>query len=56
MIFNLVLMIRGWGIYCAIFMRWKSADCNLYINIIGLVPSGNKPLPELVLTQIYVSI
>ena len=58
--FNLISMIHGWGYLLwnchqviAIASRWR------YVNIgsdNGLMLAGNKPLPEPVLTQIYVTI
>ena len=47
-------MIDGGRIYHEITLRLIQ-----YINIgpgIGLVPSGDKPLPEPMLTQVYVAI
>ena len=53
-IFKQILVIDGWGIACEIArnvigLHWWS------VNIVsgnGLVPSGNKPSPEPMLTQI----
>ena len=50
-IFKGILVIDGWGISCDIALRWKSI-----VNIgsgNGLEQSGNKPLPVLMLIQIY---
>ena len=58
-IFKQILVIDGWGI------SWNCPTMNvirlhwLSVNIgsgNGLVPSGNKPLPELMLTQIHATI
>ena len=49
----------GWGISCEIVLIWMSLDLTDDVNIgsgNGLVPSGNKPLPEPMLTQISVTI
>ena len=52
--FKQILMISGWGISCEIALIWMSLDLNDDQIIIssgnGLVPSGNKPLPEPMLT------
>ena len=53
-IFNLVLLIRIFTSYDNA-LRWMSWDLPRKVNIAsgnGLVPSGNKPLPEPVLTKI----
>ena len=58
-IFKQILVIDGWGI------SWNSPNVDVTglhswsVNIgsgNGLVPSGNKPLPEPMLTQISVTI
>ena len=41
-----------WGIYCEITFRWMPIDLIDNESSNGLVPSGNKPLPEPMLTQI----
>ena len=50
----LILVIDDWGISCKIAVRWISLDIADDIFNIGsdngLVPSGNKPLPEPMLT------
>ena len=55
-IFKLNLIIDVWGISCEVIFRWMSLDLNDDIVNIGsgngLVPSGNKPLPEPNLTQL----
>ena len=55
-IFKRILVIDGWDISCEIFLLWISMDLKWRsVNIgsgNGLVPSGNKPLPEPMLTQI----
>ena len=46
-------------IYHEITIRWMSWDFTEHVNIgsgNSLVPSGNKPLPKPMLTQIYVVI
>ena len=51
-------MTDGWGVFCEITIRWMSLDLT-DVNIgsgNGLVPLGNKPFPEPMLTQIYVAI
>ena len=60
-IFQLILVIDGWSISCKIVLKWMPTNGPYwwYINIgsgNGLVPSGNKPLPEPMLTQISVAI
>ena len=52
-------MIEGWGINCEIVLIWMSLDFTDDVNIgssNGLVPSGSKPLPQPILTQISVAI
>ena len=52
-----ILVIVGWGVSGEISTRGISLD--LTLNIVSgnnLVPSGNKPLPKLMLAQIYVAI
>ena len=55
-----MLLIDGSGISCEIALIWMSMDFpDDHVNIgsgHGLVPSGNMPLPEPVLTQISVAI
>ena len=56
-IFKQILVIDGWGISCEITLQWMSLTGLHWwsVNIgsgNGLVPSGNKPLPEPVLTKI----
>ena len=59
LIFKQILVIDGWGISCEIALmnvtelRWWSVNIG---SGNGLVPSGNKPLPEPMLTQISVTI
>ena len=61
-IFKLILVIDGWDIACEIALIWMSlyfTDDYWSVNIgssNGLVPSGNKPLPKQMLTQISVAI
>ena len=60
-IFKRILVIGGWGISCeincpdmnVIGLHWWSVNIG---SGNGLVPSGNKPLPEPMLTQISVDI
>ena len=52
-IFKLILVNGGWGISYEIALRWMPLDLTDDKSI--LVPSGNKPLPEPMLTQIYVA-
>ena len=57
-IFKLNLVNGGWGISYEIALRWMPQDLTDDVNIGSgndLVPSGNKPLPETMLTQIYVT-
>ena len=60
-IFKQILVIDDWGISCEIALIWMSLDFTddqSTLNIgsgNGLVPTGNKPLPEPMLTQIYVA-
>ena len=52
-IFKWILVIDGWGIACEIALIWMSLDLLWKVNIgsgNGLVSSGNKPLPEPMLT------
>ena len=56
-IFKQNLVIDGWGISCEIALIWMSLDFYGWwsVNIDsgnGLVPSGNKPLPEPMLIKI----
>ena len=59
-IFKQIVVIDDWGICCEIVLLWISLDFKWWsVNIgsgNGLVPSGNKLLPEPMLTQIYVAI
>ena len=58
-IFEQILVIDGWAISCEVALMWMSLDFTGSVNIgsgNGLVPSGNKPLPEPMLNQIYVAI
>ena len=60
-IFNLNFGISGWGISLEIDLRWKSEGLTIdNIGMIGsgngLVPSGKKPLPDPMFTQICVTI
>ena len=58
MIFKQILVIDGRVISCEINLRWMSqglTDDNIGSGN-GLVPSGNKPLSEPMLTQIHVAI
>ena len=49
-------MNGGWGISYEITVKWMPLDLTDYIGSgNGLVPSGDKPLPEPMLTQIYVA-
>ena len=54
-----ILENDGWGISCEIVLRWMLLDLtDNQVNIgsgNGLVLSGNKPLPEPMLTQICVA-
>ena len=52
------VVIDDWDISCEIALIWMSLDW-WYVNIgsgNGLVPSGSKPLPELMMTQISIAI
>ena len=53
-------MIDGWDVFCEIALRRMSLDLtddkSTYGSGYGLVPSGTKPLPEPMLTQISVPI
>ena len=61
-IFIRILVIAGWGIYCWLRnLLWNCPNINVTglnwwsVNISsgnGLVPSGNKPLPELMMTML----
>ena len=55
-VFKCILVIDGWDISCKITLIWMSLDfTDKSVNIgsgNGLVPSGTKPLPEPILTQI----
>ena len=56
-IFKLTLMNGGWGISYEIALKWMPQDLT-DVNIgsgNGLVPSGNTPLPEPMLTEICVA-
>ena len=60
-IFKLIIMIDGWGITCEIALSLMSVDLtdDKKVNIgsgNGLVPTGNKPLLDPMLTQISVAI
>ena len=59
-ILKIISVIHGWGISFEIALRWMPLDIYSWeVNIglgNGLVPSGNKPLPEPMLTQISVAI
>ena len=59
-IFKQILLIDGWGIYCEIALVWMSLGFHWWAvnngSDNGLVPSGNKSLPEPMLTQIFVAI
>ena len=57
--FNLILVTDGWGA----FVKFPSDECNWALAMVSqigsanvLVPSGNKPLPEPILTKSYVAI
>ena len=57
--FKQILVIDGWDISCAIALisnvtgfHWGSVNIG---SGNGLVPSGNKPLPEPILTQNFVT-
>ena len=56
--FQLILAIDGRGISYKIALRWMSLDVIddklTLVQVTCLVPSGNKPLPEPMLTLIYV--
>ena len=54
-IFKLISVTDGWGISCKIALRWIPLDLtddkSTLVQVMnGLVPSGNKPLPEPMLT------
>ena len=58
-IFKLILVFVGWSNSSYIALRLMSLDLTDKSNIgsgNGLVLPGNKPLPEPMLTQIYVAI
>ena len=62
-IFKLISVIDGWGISCKTAPRWMQLDLTddkstlvRVLAFIGLVPSGNKPLHEPMLNQIYIAI
>ena len=59
-IFKQILVIDGWGISCEIALNMNVTGLNWWsVNIgsgNGLVPSGNKPSPEPILTYIPVAI
>ena len=59
-IFKQILVIDGWDFSCEITLIMKVTGLHWWsVNIgsgNGLVPSGNKPLPEPMLTQISVAI
>ena len=51
-------MNGGWGISYEVALSWIPLDLTDDVNIgsgNGLVPLGNKPLPEPMLAQIYVA-
>ena len=48
LIFPIIQVIDGGGIFCELSYRWMSL--NLTDDKSVLVPSGNKPLPEPMLT------
>ena len=49
--FKSILVTDGWGIFCKIALWWMSLDLTNGSGN-GLEPSGNKPLPEPMVTQI----
>ena len=53
-IFKVILVIDGWGILYKIVLRWQwldiTGDKPALVQGNGLMPSGNKPLPEPMLT------
>ena len=55
LIFKQILVIDGGSISCEIVLTWTLKDLNIGSGN-GLVPSGNKPLPEPMLTQFSVAI
>ena len=59
-ILKLILVTDVWGISCRIALIWIATGLHWWsVNIDsgnGLVPSGNKPLPEPMLTKIPVTI
>ena len=56
----LTLVIDGWGITCKIVLKINVTGANCWsVNIgsgNGLMPPGNKPLPEPMLTEFYVAL
>ena len=54
--FKLILVIIGWGISCEIVLRWMSLDLTDDKSTLVQVMAGTKPLPEPMLTQIYVAL
>ena len=50
-----ILVIDGWGISCEIVLIEMSLDFTDIGSGNGLLPDGTKPLPEPMLTQIYVA-
>ena len=56
---SILVVIVGYGICCEIAIRWIPLDLSENVNTgpgDSLVPSGSKPLPEPMLTQITVAI
>ena len=54
----LILVTDGWGIFFEVEMKFPWIYWR-YVNIVsgnGLLPQGHKPLPEPMLTRIYVAI
>ena len=48
-----ILVIHGQSIFCEIALMWLSLDLtNDKSTLVQVMPSGNKPLPEPMLTQI----
>ena len=60
MIFKQILVIDGWGIFCEIALIYIVTRLHWWSVNIGsgnvFVPSGDKPLPEPMLTQISITI
>ena len=54
--FKLILVIIGWGISCEIVLIWMSLDLTDDKSTLVQVMPGTKPLPEPMLTQIYVAL